>query len=206
MNQVVPIKVIIIGDASVGKTCLVSQYINKVFEKTQATVVPAFYAKELRFPSKNRILKLNFWDSAGGEKYRSLTRVYYRGTQVALLCCDCTEEESYISLQNYWIKEITSLPEYEEGRLVIGIFVTKMDRTPTYDIKRVRHLAVEYNAIYAETSSKEDTGINEGFQAIYMKLMKLIDQGNMEKRQSIGMATTPVDESNKNDQKKSCCS
>jgi small GTP-binding protein len=83
------LKVIMIGDAGVGKSCLVAQFIHgRVDLNQESTIGIEFASKSIIVSSK--VLKLQIWDTAGQENFRSLTRSYYRNVIGALLVYDVT--------------------------------------------------------------------------------------------------------------------
>ena len=99
-------KVILLGEAAVGKTSIISRYINNKFEDSvQSTVGAAFFAKEIKLENGNEYT-LNIWDTAGAEIFRSINKLFYRDASIALLVYDITNKESYEELKNYWLDQI----------------------------------------------------------------------------------------------------
>ena len=95
-------KVILIGDPSVGKTCLLAQFFEKIFKlDTDPTIGVEFASKTIQVNQKS--IKLQIWDTAGQEVYKSITRSYYRGTVAAVLLYDITNRQTFINAQK-WIE------------------------------------------------------------------------------------------------------
>ena len=91
-------KVVIIGDKSVGKTCIVKRYIERSFSSlNEATIGAQFFSQIVSVQSKEdnsgdskTDIKLQIWDTAGEEKFRSLTPMYYKNAAAVILVYDCT--------------------------------------------------------------------------------------------------------------------
>ena len=82
-------KLIIIGDTGVGKSCLMKRVMEDDFKQEhQVTIGVEFGSYGLRL--ENKLIKMQIWDTAGQESFRSITRSYYRGSICALLCYDIT--------------------------------------------------------------------------------------------------------------------
>ena len=101
-------KVVLLGESSVGKTCIISRFVDNEFDKEILSTTGASYAnKTLKFKDyNNKEILFEIWDTAGQEKYRSLTQLFYKDASVAILVYDITNEESYNELKNYWVNQI----------------------------------------------------------------------------------------------------
>ena len=112
---------------------------------------------------------MGVWDTAGGERYQSISRIYYRGARAAIVCYDVTDADSWERIQ-FWIKE---LRKFEEG-CKIYICATKADLVAGSANKKRRKvdyhvttdLAEEIGAVVLETSSKTGEGVEELFQRV----------------------------------------
>ena len=88
------------GDTNVGKTCLLRQYVDKnVPEKKLSTIGVEFLTKQIKLNSGAEI-KAQLWDTAGQEKYRSLSHIHYRRAYGALLVYDITRRDSFAALDS----------------------------------------------------------------------------------------------------------
>ena len=101
-------KVVLLGESSVGKTCIISRFVDNEFDKEILSTTGASYAnKTLKFKDyNNKEILFEIWDTAGQEKYRSLTQLFYKDASIAILVYDITNEESYNELKNYWVNQI----------------------------------------------------------------------------------------------------
>lgn len=100
-------KIVLLGDSSVGKSSIITRLISETFfEHIESTIGASYH----RFVLNN--ITLDIWDTAGQEKYRSITPLYYRDAKVALIIFDVTNEKSYKSV-SYWMKELKYSGNYK---------------------------------------------------------------------------------------------
>lgn len=108
-------KVIVIGDVAVGKTCLIHAIFNNEFlENVRSTYTPAqtiLNAIDFRGVSK----KIEFWDTAGEERFKSITSIYYRNTNIAIICFDSTRDDPFTGAKT-WADSL--LENWATGRLI----------------------------------------------------------------------------------------
>jgi len=104
-------------------------------------------------------VKLQIWDTAGGEQFRSLAHIYYKDASAVCLCYDTTSEESFEAL-NYWADELRSKSGNEN--IVIAIVGTKKDWVERNEVpfKTAKSYAQSNHAIFMETSAKDGGGIS----------------------------------------------
>jgi len=101
-------KVVLLGESGVGKTCIIARFINNTFEDNIMSTTGASYAgKTMQFDEFNgQSIKFEIWDTAGQEKYRALTKIFYKDAGVAILVYDITRKESFEEIQKYWYNQI----------------------------------------------------------------------------------------------------
>ena len=114
-------KVVLLGESGVGKTNIISRYINNTFSETLETSSGASYiSKIMTFKEyNNKTINFEIWDTAGQEKYRSLTQLFYKDAQIAILVYDITNEESYEEIQNYWYDQIKESASTDIGNSML---------------------------------------------------------------------------------------
>ena len=105
MNLVEELKVVVLGDKSVGKSSLVIRYVEDNFSNIQRSTIGAFFLTKMVTSNEMEPIKLMIWDTAGQERFRSMSKLYYRDASACVLCFDLTDEPSYIQLQD-WVEEI----------------------------------------------------------------------------------------------------
>ena len=114
------IKVVILGESGVGKTSIISRFINDTFDEELVTTTGASYvSKSMKFSDKNQVLNFEIWDTAGQEKYRSLTQIFYKDASIAILVYDITNKDSFDELQNYWYEQIKDSAPKNIGKFIV---------------------------------------------------------------------------------------
>ena len=157
-------KIVLVGDSGVGKTCLISRFITGNFDANVNTTNGASYAsKTVEFPQFKKSLVLDIWDTAGQEKYRSLTKFFYKDALMVIMVYDITRRESYDNVKNYWYKEIQ---ENGEKNVVLGIAGNKSDLYENEAVpdKEAREFAKSINAIFVLTSAQNNSGVRKLFE------------------------------------------
>ena len=156
-------KVVLLGDSGVGKTCIISRYISGTFEANSASTNGASYASKIvKYDKLGKTLSLDIWDTAGQEKYKALTKFFYKDAAVAILVYDITRKESFDNLRDYWYAQ---LQENGGKNLVLGVAGNKCDMYEKEAVpeNEAREFASKINAIFSLTSAQNNTGINELF-------------------------------------------
>ena len=115
-------KVVLLGESGVGKTCIIARFINNTFEENLISTTGASYAgKTMVFDEyEGKSIKFEIWDTAGQEKYRSLTKIFYKDAAVAILVYDITRKESYDELQKYWYNQIKEFAPKNISKYIIN--------------------------------------------------------------------------------------
>ena len=99
-------KVCLIGESGVGKTSIINRYISNTFNpEEESSNSSQYYQKKISLKDL-RSLNLDIWDTAGKEKFRSLTRIFYKDAPVLILVYDISRRASFEELKNYWIPNI----------------------------------------------------------------------------------------------------
>lgn len=163
----VDIKIVLLGKAYAGKTCLVQRYINQIFtDMPYQNTIGAAYASA-KCKTRGKTVILNIWDTAGSERYQSMSRIYYRGAGAAILCFDLTDSESFDKVR-FWAGEL----EHNEPNCKLYLCGTKkdiVDATPSSRAtpsNQVSSLAQDLQSELYETSSVTGENINEVFLKI----------------------------------------
>ena len=170
-------KYIIIGDPSVGKSCILNQFLNGAFnEDYDITVGVEFGAKTIDF--NNKKVKLQIWDTAGQDSFKSITRAYYRGAASALICYDITCRESFENLHG-WLDECKANGNPEMTLVLVG---NKIDLAEDREVstEEGQSFANENNMLFFETSAKTSERVGDLFQRSAGKIYDKIDSGQID--------------------------
>ena len=155
-------KVVLVGETGVGKTSIISQFIDQVFEEElQTSTGGSFSSKEIFFDN-GKSLKLEIWDTAGQERYRSLTKIFYKNSSCAILVYDITKKPTFDELKNYWIGQIKESAPKDIMLAVVGNKEDLLDKEQV-DENEARDFAKENNALFFSTSAKNSNAINQLF-------------------------------------------
>jgi len=160
-------KIVIIGDATCGKTSLMKRYVDKSFHcDTLTTIGVDFNIKT--FTVDDTIVKLQIWDTAGQEKFAPIGSLYYRGAQAVLLTFDITNKNSFENVEKWkekWDCRQSGEEDSEPVRVLVGC------KTDLEDMREVTREAAMAKAIklgsrFAETSSKSGEKVDALFEEI----------------------------------------
>ena len=173
-NEYTTCKVVLLGEAGVGKTSIISRYVSNTFSEVLMTTTGASFAtKKVDIDDEHKI-KFQIWDTAGQERFRSLAKIFYQNAAVAVLVYDITRRDSFDKLKNFWIKE---LKENAPSDIILAIAGNKSDdyENEVVSLKEGKELAQEINAIFKSTSAMLSHGIEDLFKLIAEKLFKVED-------------------------------
>jgi small GTP-binding protein len=164
-------KTIIIGDLNVGKTSLINRYVHNNFhENYKATIGVDLYKKELKYNTKR--VSLQLWDTAGLERFRSITKMYYTGSSYCIIVFDMSNLESFQNAINMWLNDVIEFNPYS----VIILVGNKYDIANEKVINIVNKWIDENsNIIYFKTSLNDRSSINNIFDFI---MNNIIDRFN----------------------------
>ena len=155
-------KVIIIGDSGVGKSAIMGRHCNNIFEPSFiATIGVDFKYNTVTVNGKN--VKLQIWDTAGQERFRVITAAYYRNADIAILTYDVANKRSFDHVP-IWINECAKYGKPSLRKILIGNKSDCAERVVTYE--QGLKIAQDNGILFAETSAKNGTGVNEAFELI----------------------------------------
>eukprot|EP01120_Amphizonella_sp_Union-15-10_P010592 TRINITY_DN4273_c0_g1_i1.p1 TRINITY_DN4273_c0_g1~~TRINITY_DN4273_c0_g1_i1.p1 ORF type:complete len:202 (+),score=32.81 TRINITY_DN4273_c0_g1_i1:67-672(+) len=163
-------KLVLLGDASVGKSSLVLRFVKgQYLEYQESTIGAAFLTQTVCL--NDTTVKFEIWDTAGQERYHSLAPMYYRGAHAAVVVYDISRQDSYVQAQK-WVKE---LQKQNNPDIVIALAGNKMDlaKERAVQTKVAQDYANENGILFSETSAKTSANVNELFVLIAKKLPKL---------------------------------
>jgi len=155
-------KLVVLGAQGVGKTSLVSRFINpaaQLSNNIQSTIGASFVTKRITDPDTSTIVRLQIWDTAGQERFRSISRLYYRGANAGLLCYDITDERSWEEMKT-WLAEMKENCDYGDSMPIIHVVGTKSDivaedpsrREVTFE-RTIAYVAEQLGGINAQSTA-----------------------------------------------------
>ena len=191
-------KVIIVGEASVGKSCLLTRAIENKYDDDYMVTIGAD-SSTLLVKIGTSLVQLQIWDTAGTEKYRSMIRVFFAGADAALLTYDITKKESFESLEYCWLDLVRQSTSANVKIVVVGN-KKDLEASRQVDISKAEEL-VKSNDLFTFTETSAKTG--EGILEIFMKLAKVLLKECSDKVTHDGIKLG--DETNDNESKEGCC-
>ena len=170
MSSELSLKVVVIGDSSVGKTCLSLRYLTGEFSsQTRPTIAAGFCNAKVKLGKVD--IDLLIWDTAGQEIFRSITRSYYRDSNCAIIVYDITDRSSFEKLGD-WIRDVRNLAPPDCQLVLVG---NKLDLQAQRVIKteEAQDFADQNNLMFFEASAATGENVqklfNECVQAVYSK-------------------------------------
>ena len=166
------IKVVLLGEAGVGKTCIIKQFIEKKFEQnTDSSLSAQFVSKTIEYVDFAKTLKFDIWDTVGQERFRSIAKIFYKDAHVVILVYDITSKKSFNALNDFWIGEIKNNCNKTPLFAIIG---NKIDLYAKQEVDQLdgKDLAKKIGGIFQLTSAKTAEGISQLFDIIGKKILK----------------------------------
>ena len=201
-NKIKSIKLIIVGSVNVGKTSLLTRYATGSFQNiVKSTSNASFISKFKTVDNQNYEIKL--WDTAGQEKYRSLTKIFIKDAKIALLVYAIDDLNSFNDL-NMWLKIIKDI---NSDNLILGIAANKADlyKNSKVSDEQGKKYAKEIGAEWRSTSAlMDDRGIDDLVDALFNDYLKA---KALKKNEDISVEDTIIlsNISNENEKDSGCC-
>ena len=169
-------KFLVLGDQMVGKTSVLERYINRTFKENYLLTI-GMDKRFKRLEINNTDVDIFITDTAGQERFRSLTKMFYKGADGILIGFSLTEAKTLESV-NYWINEINQNCS-KEYPISLVLFGNKCDDKENIQVKpeKIEEIKNKYNLMYFETSAKDNINIQNVFE--YLTKITIIKRGNL---------------------------
>lgn len=187
-------KILLLGDSEVGKSCFLMRYADNVFVDNYITTIGLDYKLKYIQLESGETIKVQLWDTAGQDRYRTIAKNYYKGSHGILLLYDITKVNSFENIRD-WIKDIRE-EVYEKA--IIFLIGNKNDKVDERKVSTEEgsKLAEEYHLPFFEASAKSGENVEEIFKALYKKISEVyID---IQKEKGVNLTT-------KGKKKRKCC-
>jgi small GTP-binding protein len=171
-EEAVLLKLILIGDSGVGKSNLISQFVDGIFNAETPSTCGVEIATRL-LAVNNQLVKAQLWDTAGQERYAAITRAYYRGTKGGFLVYDVSLTSSFTNLGR-WLKEIRD----NAGDVPLMLLANKADVAGEYravSMEEGQAFATKENIGFMEVSAANGTNVNDAFGKLIGNVLGMDD-------------------------------
>ena len=157
------IRITMLGDSAVGKTSLISKFLNQNFDENYLTTIGKDKLEKKVVMKDGNEIKLIIWDTAGQERFHSIATSTIKGSHGIILTFDLTKRSSFNSLES-WLNDIKE----NSNEVPVVIFGNKCDLFENYEVENeeAKKFAKEHNLQYFETSAKQNVNVQEGFNSI----------------------------------------
>jgi small GTP-binding protein len=197
-------KVVLVGDPCVGKTAILNRFIHNTFKKEyNCTIGVEFWVKSVN--CNDTVVDLQIWDTCGQERYRTITKQYYREVNGCILAFDLTKKETFENIKN-WLKDIQEHGTKIKNIVLVG---NKLDLAEERIVsqKEVEDIIDSQNLVYFEVSAKSGENVFTCFDRIaelmlenkQNEIRKGLQKGDYAKNNSISLDNHPEKK------KKKCC-
>ena len=187
-------KILLLGDSSVGKTCILTRYSDNTFQEDHmATIGLDFKVKNVNLDGK--IVKVQIWDTAGQDRFKSVTKNYYKGAHGIILIYDVTNKKTFDNVKN-WVDIIKEEVSEKVTVILVGNKIDNFDNRKV-STEEGQAIANEYGLQFYETSAKTGDNIDRTFNDLIKKVVEIFGKYE-EKGQKLG-------NNNKKSKKKGCC-
>ncbi len=193
------IKVALIGNSGVGKTCIIQRFIDNTFNEYSASTISANSIDKEIIRGKEKYI-LSIWDTAGQEKYQSLGKIFYKDAYIILLIYDITNQNSLDSLKKTWYPD---LQIYAENCVVIGVVGNKADLYENDDLAdedEAKEFAKEIGALFYLVSAKSGENVTKLFEKLLDKFLEKDIQDKVKEKEK-----SSFNLDSRIEKKKNCC-
>ena len=162
-NEEIQMKFLLIGEQAVGKSSLINQYIEGKFEENLLCAAGLDLKKKI-IKINDKSVKLMIYESAGHERFRTLSKNQINSSKGILIVYDVTEKESFEAL-NFWMKSFKENANKDAICLIIGNKIDLKEKR-IIDYNEGKNFAEKYGVKFIETSAKSAEGVNEAFYSV----------------------------------------
>ena len=162
-------KVLLLGDSSVGKTCFLLRYCDKTFQEAHLSTIGLDYRLKSMLLQNGKNIKLQIWDTAGQDRFRAITKNYYKGAHGIILIYDVTNLQTFENVK-IWVNQIR---EEANPHVLIYLAGNKIDvdeKNKVVKTEEGKKIAEEFNLPFYETSAKNGVNVNKVFEDIVEKI------------------------------------
>ena len=169
-------KVLLLGDSTVGKTCFLMRFTENTFQEIHMSTIGLDYRFKKMPVDNGKEATVQIWDTAGQDRFRAITKNYYKGAHGIILIYDVTNQKTFENVRNW----VTQIRENASEKAIIYIVGNKIDDKQNKVVTKEdgEKMAKEFDLKFFEASAKEDINIAPTFEALVKDIYKV--NGNSE--------------------------
>ena len=204
----ITLKVVLVGDSGVGKTCIIQRYVNNDYnENNESTSTSTYTYKTLEYKEFNKTISFDIWDTAGQELYRALAKNFYLNASIGILVYDIRRKESFNAIKDYWYDQ---LKISGEENMIFGVAGNKCDLFQEEEVteEEGKKFAKEIGGIFQLTSCKESIGIDDLFYECgkkYLETNNLVTKNDKDENNNTIKITYDKNKNKANETKRNKC-
>jgi Ras-related protein Rab-11A len=170
-------KIVVLGDAAVGKTSLINMYIEQSFSEDYKPTLGANIIRKDVFVDKiNASVRLIMWDLAGQEKYNVIRSMYFQGCVGALLVYDVTRANTFETIDSKWLKDFNKYVKKEGTYILIGNKVDLKDERVVSTEEGEKYSKKIEASDFIETSAKYGENVEQAFNNLVHQILKKLGE------------------------------
>jgi len=203
MRKALTYKLVLLGDAGVGKTALAVQFVKGQFnEFTESTIGASFMNQTVSLPD-DTLVKFQIWDTAGQERFRTITSSYYRGAHGIIVVYDVTDKVSFNNVKQ-WLGEIDRYACQSVNKLLVG---NKMDlvEKKVVEFTEAKEFADSLGISFLETSAKSAHNVEEAFLTMTRQIKERVSRSHEGPTKPNGSVNISTNSKKIPKEKKKCC-
>lgn len=193
-------KIVVIGKSAVGKSAIMIRFTDDRFVENYLTTIGVdFKFRSLKL--NNITFRLQIWDTAGQEKYQSITKTFYKGANAVLLVFDLTSKKSFEEMKNIWLEEAYKSCDPDVQFVILG---NKMDLVNDREVLKsdVENFVEGKDILYFETSAKSGENVEKAFFKLTEKIHEKQNSFDKSNKENYGGSLI---EGNGKKNDKGCC-
>lgn len=180
------LKVVMVGDSGVGKSCLLKRFASKEWQDGYISTIGVDF-EIVTLKLNNQVVKLQIWDTAGQERFHNITTSYYRGAHAIMLVYDITSSQSFQNVSAKWLEQIRMYANRDCVVLVVG---NKSDLTDQRAVtnESAQELADHFNLDVMDASAKDGVNVDRAFHWLAEKGLEVrMTQDNRKQRAAVSL-------------------
>ena len=186
-------KILLLGDSSVGKTCFLMRYTDNTFQEIHMSTIGLDYKLKNVQLDDGKMVKIQIWDTAGQDRFRSITKNYYKGAHGIILIYDITNQKTFENVKN-WINQIKEEVSNKVTIILVGNKIDDEDHR-VVSTEQGEKMAKDFGLMFFECSAKSGINIDSTFNELVKKTVENYSKVKMEGEKL----------KNKKGGKKGCC-